>query len=102
MDATAEGGLAEEPDTLDFELRLVREAIRMVAMGAARRVVLAGLRRGNDVLGEAGEALLEPGVRLSPLGRPHRTGIDIAVEAIAGSSARPDPILAAGAPEPLR
>src|SRR5262245_35500404 len=102
MDVAAEGGLAEEPDSLEFELRLVREAIRMVALGAARRVVLAGLRWGNDVLGEAGEALLEPGVRLAPLGRPHRAGIDIAVEAVSGSSIRPDPILASGVPEPAR
>jgi hypothetical protein len=81
---------------LEIELRLVHEAVRMVASGAARRVVLAGLRFANDLLGSAGEVALEPGVRLLPLWRPDDSGVDIAVEVVSGSVAAPDRILATG------
>jgi hypothetical protein len=92
---------AEGASPLDIELRLVHEAVRMVASGAARRVVLAGLRFANELLGQAGEAALEPGVRLAPLWRPDEAGVDIAVE-VAAASESPARFVETDVPEPIR
>ena len=95
-------GPAEGRDPLEIELRLVHEAVRMVASGAARRVVLAGLRFANDLLGSVGEVALEPGVRLLPLWRPDGSGIDIAVEVVSGAASSRDGALLTGAAELIR
>ena len=85
---------------LEIELRLVQEAVRMVASGAARRVVLAGLQFANELLGEAGDSALEAGVRLAPLSRPDGTGVDIAVEVVSTAS-WPRRSVSTGAEEPI-
>jgi hypothetical protein len=92
----------EESDPLDIELRLVREAVWMVASGAARRVVLAGLHCANEILGTAGEVALEPGVRLLPLWRPDERGVDIAVEVASGAVTRPEQSVATVVPKAAR
>jgi hypothetical protein len=102
MAENADHGPDEAGGPLEIELRLVREAVWMVASGAARRVVLAGLRFANDLLGSAGEAVLEPGVRLRPLWRRDESGVDIAVEGISGSPGVPDRVLGLGVAEPSR
>jgi hypothetical protein len=49
------------------ELRLAREAIAMVASGATQRVVVAGIRYGDEILDAARRIALESGVRVNPL-----------------------------------
>jgi hypothetical protein len=68
------------PATLDHEMRLIREAIAMVARGRAPRVVLAGITFGETLLDPARRLALEAGVRLVPLWRADEAGADIAVE----------------------
>jgi hypothetical protein len=68
--------------TLEHELNLVREAIAMVAGGASRRVVVGGLRFGENLLAPASGLAAEAGVRLVPLWMPDDAGADIAVERI--------------------
>jgi hypothetical protein len=62
---------------------LVSEAIAMVARGGSRRVVVGGLRFGEELLAPAGRLAAEAGVRLVPLWMPDDAGADIAVERIA-------------------
>jgi hypothetical protein len=64
------------------ELRMVREAIAMVAMGITPRVVLAGIRHGDDILVAARRLALEAGVRVNRLGQLEDKGADLAVEPI--------------------
>jgi hypothetical protein len=66
------------------ELRLVREAVAMVASGGAPRVVLAGLRAGAELLGPARSIAAEAGVRVVRLPVADSHGADIAVERIDG------------------
>lgn len=68
------------PVTIEHELRLIREAIAMVATGGAPRVVLAGIRFGETLLDPARRLALEAGVRLIPLWRADESGADLAVE----------------------
>ena len=49
------------------ELRLAREAIAMVASGATPRVVIAGIRYGEEILDAARRLALDSGVRVNPL-----------------------------------
>lgn len=70
------------PATLEYEMRLIREAIAMVASGAAPRVVLANIRFGETLLDPARRLALEAGVRLVPLWKTDEAGADIAVERI--------------------
>lgn len=68
------------PATLEHEMLLVREAIAMVATGAAPRVVLAGIRFG-DPLTDWGRRLAgQAGVLLTPLWRSDEGGTDLSVE----------------------
>jgi hypothetical protein len=69
--------------TLEREMRLVREAIAMVAAGWSPRVTVVGLRFGEALLSSARGWATEAGVRLVPLWMPDDAGADIAVEAIA-------------------
>lgn len=70
------------PATLEREMRLIREAIAMVASGRAPRVVLAGIHFGETLFDPARRLALEAGVRLVPLWRADEAGADIAVERI--------------------
>jgi hypothetical protein len=67
---------------LDIELRLVEEAIQMVAAKAAPRVDIAGLRLGDTVLEPARRMADEAGVRIVPLWTIDEQHLDIRVEAI--------------------
>jgi hypothetical protein len=66
----------------ELELRLVREAIAMVASGASPRVVVAGIRYGDQLYDGCCRLALDAGVRIVPLRRPDRPNTDIAVESI--------------------
>ena len=68
--------------TLDQELALVREAVAMVAAGASPRVIVGGLRFGEQLLEPARGLAAEQGVRIVPLWMPDDAGVDIAVERI--------------------
>lgn len=68
--------------TLDREMRLVREAIAMVASGGASRVVLAGINFGETLVDPARRLALEAGVRLVLVTRADEGGADIAIERI--------------------
>lgn len=70
------------PATLEYEMRMIREAIAMVASGGAPRVVVAGIRFGETLLDPSRRLALEAGVRLVPLWRADEAGADIAVERI--------------------
>jgi hypothetical protein len=70
------------PATLEQEMRLIREAIAMVASGASPRVVLAGIRFGETLLDSGRRLALDAGVRLVPLWRADEAGADLAVERI--------------------
>jgi hypothetical protein len=64
------------------ELRMVREAIAMVASGASSRVVIAGISQGNAILDVARRLALESGVRVNRLAQAEAKGTDLAVEPI--------------------
>jgi hypothetical protein len=68
---------------LQRESRIVREAIALVASGGARRVVIAGLRFGDDVVDPARIAAIEAGLRIRSLARASGSGIDLSIETIA-------------------
>ena len=67
---------------LDSELRLVQEAIMLVAAGAAPSVLVAGLRLGDAVLEPATRLAEEAGVRVVPLWTIDEQHLDIRVEGI--------------------
>lgn len=66
--------------TLESEMRLVREAIAMVASGGAPRVVLGGIRFGETLAEWARRLAGEAGVLLTPLWRADEAGADLSVE----------------------
>lgn len=68
------------PRTLELEMQLIREAIAMVASGASKRVVVAGIQFGDTLLDSGRRLALEAGVRLVPLWKADDAGTDIAVE----------------------
>ena len=63
------------------ELRLVQEAILLVAGGAAPRAMVAGLRLGDHVLEPARRFAAEAGVRIVPSYTVDEAGLAIIVEA---------------------
>jgi hypothetical protein len=65
---------------LEREIRMVREAIDMVASGGAPRVTLAGLHFGEMLVEQATGWALQAGVRLTPLWRTDEAGLDLAIE----------------------
>jgi hypothetical protein len=69
-------------DPLAGEERLVHEAILLVATGAAPRVMVAGLARGEQVLDRCRRRALESGVRLLARATPRGDRFDVVVEAI--------------------
>jgi hypothetical protein len=82
MDESGDHATTQVGRTLDIEMRLVRDAIAMVAGGASPRVVLVGLRFGEALLVSGRLQATEAGVRLVPLWMPDDAGADIAVERI--------------------
>lgn len=68
--------------TLDQELDLVRDAIALVASGRSRRVVVASLRFGEQLIEPARRMASQAGVRIEPLWMADDAGADIAVERI--------------------
>jgi hypothetical protein len=64
------------------ELRMVREAIAMVASGVTPRIVLAGISRGEQILDVCKRLGLESGVRVNRLPQREGTGTDLTVEPI--------------------
>jgi hypothetical protein len=82
MDQSTDESVSRVGRTLEYEMTLVREAIGMVASGASPRVVLGGIRFGEELLVPARSLAAEAGVRLVPLWMPDDAGADIAVERI--------------------
>jgi hypothetical protein len=64
------------------ELRMAREAIALVASGVSPRVVIAGIRYGDEILDSARRLGLDSGVRVNPLREPPRDKADLVVERI--------------------
>ena len=81
-----EGSRANAPDNdaapaiLEHEMKLVREAIAMVAAGGSPRVTVAGIWFGDNILDAARGWAAEAGVRITPLWRTDEAGVDISVE----------------------
>jgi hypothetical protein len=67
---------------LDSELRLVREAILMVAAKGAPRVLVAGLSLGAQILPPSRRLAEASGVRLVPLWTIDEERLDIRIEAL--------------------
>lgn len=78
------GTAAEDALTrqLDSELRLVHEAILMVAGKGVPRVDVAGLRLGAQIVDAAQRLAEAAGVRLVPLWSADEEHLDIRVEAL--------------------
>ncbi len=68
------------PATLEKEMRLIREAIALVASGGAPRTVVAGLQLSDALLAPARLMATEAGVTLVPLWRTDDSGLDFAIE----------------------
>lgn len=68
--------------TIDQELDLIRDAISLVASGRSRRVVVASLRFGEQLIEPARRMASQAGVRIEPLWTADDAGADIAVERI--------------------
>jgi hypothetical protein len=82
MDGVEDQAARAVPAMVEYETRLVHEAIAMVASGSAPRVILAGIRFGEALLDPGRRLALEAGVRIVPLRRADEAGIDLAVERI--------------------
>ena len=67
---------------LEREAGLVHDAIAMVASGRSRRVVVAGIHFGDQLIEPAREMATAAGVRLVPLWTTDEAGLDIAIERI--------------------
>jgi hypothetical protein len=65
---------------LERELGLVRDAIAMVASGATARVVLGGLRFGDQLIEPARRLAADSGALVVPLWTTDEGGVDIAIE----------------------
>jgi hypothetical protein len=68
--------------TLEREASLVHDAITMVASGRSRRVVVAGLHFGDQLIEPSRTMANAAGVRLVPLWTTDEAGVDIAIERI--------------------
>jgi hypothetical protein len=81
MDAQAHGLIATTERRIDYEQDLVQGAIAMVSGGSSRRVTLAGLRFGEEILPVAIEAGRRSGVAVRPAWSLEDGRCDIIVEA---------------------
>ena len=61
---------------------MAREAIALVASGVSPRVVIAGIRYGDEILESARRLGLDSGVRVNPIRQPQRQAADLVVEPI--------------------
>jgi hypothetical protein len=66
---------------IDYERDLVESAIAMVATGGSTRVTVAGIRYGEELLGEATKLAQAKGVTVRPLWGLGDGMVDIVVEA---------------------
>ena len=82
MDRSLEEPATPVGRTLEYEMRLVREAIAMVASGASPRVTLGGLRFGEALVAPGRGLATEARVRLVALGTPDHSRAGIAIERI--------------------
>ncbi len=98
MESTPESaGEAVQPE-LDGELRLLREAILMVATGVSPHVTVAGLRFGDRLVPACAALSREAGVRVLPV-RSSGGRIGFSVEREPPPSSQPS-TLVAGRPAP--
>jgi hypothetical protein len=67
--------------TLDHELALIDDAIRLVAGGGSRRVIVSGLRFAEQLLPHAEVSAATWGVTVRPLWTTDESGADVVVEA---------------------
>jgi hypothetical protein len=65
---------------IERELQTVRSAIDLVASGASRRVVLAGLHFAQELIRPARRMALGTGTRIVSLWNTDESGGDLAVE----------------------
>jgi hypothetical protein len=82
MDHVADRAAEVVPATLEREMRLVREAIAMVASGASPRVMLVGIRFGETLLDPSRRLALEAGIRVLPVWRLDEAGADLVIQRI--------------------
>ncbi len=68
--------------TLEHELELVRSAIAMVSSGGAPRILLTGLRFGDELVEPAQRMALEARVRVVPVWSTGEAGLDLTVEQV--------------------
>jgi diphthamide synthase (EF-2-diphthine--ammonia ligase) len=80
MDRASDRTADAVPATVEHELRLINEAIAMVASGAAPRTVVAGLQLGDQLLETAQRMADQAGVRLTPLWHADEHGLDIEID----------------------
>ncbi len=80
MDQLADHVADEVARTLEREMRLIRGAIALVASGGAPRVIVAGLRLGEQLLDSSSRIAREAGVRLVPLWSADEAGVDLSIE----------------------
>ena len=66
--------------TFERELGLVRDAVAIVASGATARVVLGGLRFGDQLIEPARRLADGTGAHVVPLWTTDEGGVDIAIE----------------------
>jgi hypothetical protein len=79
MQSTSRRAIARQQER---ELRMAREAIALVASGVSPRVVIAGIRYGNEILESARRLGLSSGVRVNALRQAQRQAADLVVEPI--------------------
>jgi hypothetical protein len=69
--------------TLQSEVELIRDAIGLVASGGSKRVTVAGLRFGSELLPQARQMAGSRGVHVEPIWSTDEVGgVDIVVERI--------------------
>jgi hypothetical protein len=81
MEAIRPDDAAQEERRFANEFGIVRDAIAMVSAGGSRRVTVAGLTFGRELLFDASAIARENGVALYPLVPLGGPGCDILVEA---------------------
>jgi len=82
MDQSRDQIAGAVPEILERELRLIREAITLVASGGAPRTIVSGLRLSEALVDPAGKMAREAGVTLTPLWHADDSGVDFAIEAV--------------------
>jgi hypothetical protein len=68
---------------LDLELRLIADAVELVAHGSSPRVTIAGIRFGDELLERARAMAALAGLRASGLYRTDESGSDLVIERVA-------------------